>query len=91
MQVITHEASARDGSVTFYGRARDGSPVVAVVPCFRTVWVRDACLPGPGAARFAQGRGLLADDPTTQFHEYWLARPPRGPAACRSPSPPRSG
>ena len=27
MQVITHEASARDGSVTFYGRARDGSPV----------------------------------------------------------------
>ena len=74
MQVLTHVTSLRDGSVTFYGRASTGDPVVCLVPNFRAVWVRNAWLqPPPNAERrFKQGRGLLAADPTTSFHEYWI-------------------
>ena len=74
MQVLTHVASPRDGSVHFYGRAASGAPVVCLVPNFRAVWVRNAWLqPPPNSERiFKQGRGLLATDPTTGFHEFWI-------------------
>lgn len=80
MQVLTHVTSPRDGSATFYGRTRNGDLVTCIVPNFRVVWVRNAWLGAPPRAerRFVQGRGLLAADPTTHFHEYWIrGRPPR--------------
>ena len=80
MQVLTHVASPFDGGATFYGRTPNGEPITCLVPNFRTVWVRNAWLGAPPCAqrRFVQGRGLLAADPTTQFHEYWIqGRPPR--------------
>ena len=74
MQVLTHVASPHDGSVTFYGRDQQGEPTICIVPNFRAVWVRNAWLQPPpnSERRFVQGRGLLANDPTTAFHEYWI-------------------
>lgn len=74
MQVLTHVASPYDGSVTFYGRTASGESTVCIVPNFRAVWVRNAWLQPPANAerKFKCGRGLLANDPTTYFHEYWI-------------------
>jgi DNA polymerase delta subunit 1 len=84
MQVLAHVTSFNDGSVTFYGRTKEGHAVRTVVPNFRTVWVRNAWLPGVKHAhtRGVQGRGLLAADTTSCFTEYWIrGRAPRKDAA----------
>ena len=80
MQVINHSVSRHDGSVTLHGRTAAGAAVTSVIPKFCSVWVRDAFgQPPPRATRvYRSGRGLLASDRTTHFHEYsFTGRPPR--------------
>ena len=78
MQVLSHTVSRHDGSVALYGRTPGGQAVTCIIPKFRTVWVRDYFgRAPPGATReYRQGRGLLAADPNTQFHEYTMTGKP---------------
>ena len=75
MQVFHHTTSRHDGSVTLYGRDSQGTAVVCIMPHFRTIWVREAWGRRPSRCTCTPvtGRGLLADDPHTQFNSFAFA------------------